>query len=1123
MYSKPKRSYSPFSPLSRLSLAFILGLVLVFLTGGSNQSLAASGIWRGTFSNIWNRDNNWMPGGYPNASGEIAVFDGGSAPTNVVISGTPVTVGGLAIVNNTGYTISGEAGGSLVFRSASSIPATVIGLGQTAHTISAPVLLSSNLNITNLSTGLLTFSGDISEDSGDPGFTVDINDGKPVAFSGQNTYSGGTRIHGGTLLLGGNAAAGSGPITLMCSNNPCQEPDTPSVLGNLAGDTVLPNPLIISHQFIQFKGPGSMSFTSLDSRIPSSAQVIITGTLNLAKLQDPTFGRNLRRAGSGTLNLNITPEATNIGAFIRSDPGSGLMNLYGSGVIGRIYYRDGSGGGTVGVGDNLDVSSGILTRSTGVMTVTGVLQTGTNTSGQPDRVLSFDLRGTEPGSGYDQIVIKELSMGGILSTARITDTVLSVAVDPDFDPPIGSEYTLINRTGGDSTFDDVIQGTFRDLPNGIFFLVDDLAFQIHYTEDTVTLTRCENPILTVTGGSPQSTNISLPFQDRLEVTARYPDHSPVVGLKIFFEAPSSGASATFAEPIPVITGPDGKASVAATANIIVGSYEVTASTKRLVVTPVKFYLTNISLGPNYLEVSGYPSPNAAGTPGTFSVTVRDQGNQIFAGYTGTVSFSSSDPGASLPVNYTFTPADAGQHSFSAIFYTAGENYYLRATDTVTPTLTGEQTGIIVLPGDPAQIEILSGSAQSAQVATSFIDPLAVRVTDAYSNTVPGVPVTFSGPLIGASAVFTGTNPVITDLTGRASLIAGANTVSGSYQVSASVETPGVTPVIFSLTNTPGPVVELRVFDYPSPVIAGTIHPFTVTANDRYGNVNPDYRGATFSLSSDSQAILPSDYLFNALDAGRHVFTATFRTVGLHFITIVDNRGLRGTQSGIQVDPATPTTLRIDKATSQSPQSTQVGMAFPKPLAVLLTDAFGNPQSGYTITFTAPSNGAGVILTGANPQITGNDGKASLSAAANTVTGSYDVVVTTNAPGVDPYKFALTNLSGLPGSLTYVSGSMQATPVGNPFAAPLVVEVKDLYGNLATGVWVTFISPLNGPGCVLGSGGQALTGADGRASLPVTANMNVGSYSIEARLDGFADPVLFNLTNKMVLYLAIIFR
>jgi hypothetical protein len=50
----------------------------------------------------------------------------------------------------------------------------------------------------------------------------------------------------------------------------------------------------------------------------------------------------------------------------------------------------------------------------------------------------------------------------------------------------------------------------------------------------------------------------------------------------------------------------------------------------------------------------------------FSLTLalEDACGNVATGYVGTVHFSSSDSTAALPANYTFTAADAGQHTFT---------------------------------------------------------------------------------------------------------------------------------------------------------------------------------------------------------------------------------------------------------------------------------------------------------------------------------------------------------------------------------------------------------------------------------------------------------------------------
>jgi len=57
-------------------------------------------------------------------------------------------------------------------------------------------------------------------------------------------------------------------------------------------------------------------------------------------------------------------------------------------------------------------------------------------------------------------------------------------------------------------------------------------------------------------------------------------------------------------------------------------------------------------------------------------------------------------------------------------------------------------------GEPAKLTAGVGSTQSSPVETPFPIPLAVTVTDAQKNPVPGALVTFSAPLAGASGRFT---------------------------------------------------------------------------------------------------------------------------------------------------------------------------------------------------------------------------------------------------------------------------------------------------------------------------------------------------------------------------------
>ena len=82
------------------------------------------------------------------------------------------------------------------------------------------------------------------------------------------------------------------------------------------------------------------------------------------------------------------------------------------------------------------------------------------------------------------------------------------------------------------------------------------------------------------------------------------------------------------------------------------------------------------------------------SPNNFVVTAYDVYGNVATSYIGTVQFTSNDPQAVLPANFTFTAEDDGTHIFSARLVTA-ETQFITATDTVTKSITGTETGIEV--------------------------------------------------------------------------------------------------------------------------------------------------------------------------------------------------------------------------------------------------------------------------------------------------------------------------------------------------------------------------------------------------------------------------------------------
>ncbi len=131
-----------------------------------------------------------------------------------------------------------------------------------------------------------------------------------------------------------------------------------------------------------------------------------------------------------------------------------------------------------------------------------------------------------------------------------------------------------------------------------------------------------------------------------------------------------------------------------------------------------------------LLVAGFASAVTAGSAGSFTVTAKDPYGNTATGYAGTVHFTSSDSQAVLPANSTLT---SGSGSFSATLKTAGTQS-LTATDTVTSSITGSQTGITVNPAAASTL-IVAGfpSPITAGTAGSF----TVAAKDPYGNTATG--------------------------------------------------------------------------------------------------------------------------------------------------------------------------------------------------------------------------------------------------------------------------------------------------------------------------------------------------------------------------------------------------
>jgi hypothetical protein len=443
----------------------------------------------------------------------------------------------------------------------------------------------------------------------------------------------------------------------------------------------------------------------------------------------------------------------------------------------------------------------------------------------------------------------------------------------------------------------------------------------------------------------------------------------------------------------------------------------------------------LPLSPGAFVVS-FPSTTTAGAAQTLTVTVQKADGTTNTGYTGTVHFTSTDPQAVLPADYTFTTADAGVHTFSATLKTAG-TVTITATDS-TNGITGNTTANVT----PAAASMFTLTNFPATTTAGIAHNVTGTAYDPYSNLVTGYLGTIH---------FTSTDPqavLPSDYT-FAAADAGVHTFAATLKTAGTMTLLATDTTTSSITGSATATVnaaslaQLGVTGFPNSTTAGVAQTFVVTAEDAYGNSTGVYSGTVHFTSSDPQAILPANYTFAAADAGTHTFSATLKTAGTMSLTATDrfHNTITGTQGGITVLPAAPSGLSID---GLSPTPT-AGAA--QTFTVSARDLYGNVAPGYlgTVHFTS-TDPKGVLpadytFTSAAAGQHTFSGLALQTAGAQTLTVTDTVTATFTAnKSVTVQAAAATHFTVVVSPTTITAGQ----------GVGVVVTALDAFGNRATG-------------------------------------------------------------------------
>lgn len=385
---------------------------------------------------------------------------------------------------------------------------------------------------------------------------------------------------------------------------------------------------------------------------------------------------------------------------------------------------------------------------------------------------------------------------------------------------------------------------------------------------------------------------------------------------------------------------------------------------------------------------------------------------------------------------------------------------------------------------PRAMEYTGGSGQRATVGAVLPDSLSVRVLDRHGNGVPGVPVDFT-VTAGAGPISPETTSTNADGFARAAWTLG--TAAGENRAEARAAGIEAPPVVFVATGTSGPAAALhkvsgddqtgrvgsplpgtlvvRIADAFGNPVGGVAVLWDVTAGG--GSPNPP------RSTTDATGLAATSWTLGAA-AGENRATATVD--GLNFLPF--------TATGT---PSAPARLVVVRGTGQSGTVADV---LPEALVVRVVDPHGNPVAGGTVTWSITGGGGSV-----SPAVARSDADGFARAAWTLGTAAGGNAAAATLSGVSPATFEAMGTPGTAATLTMIGGDGQSGIGGEVLPAPLVVQVRDRYGNEVPEVEIRW----SGNGSFSPATGKS--GADGRAQTRWMLGDSAGTQSAEARVSG----------------------
>ncbi len=409
----------------------------------------------------------------------------------------------------------------------------------------------------------------------------------------------------------------------------------------------------------------------------------------------------------------------------------------------------------------------------------------------------------------------------------------------------------------------------------------------------------------------------------------------------------------------------------------------------------------------------------------FSATVFDQFDEELP-ETAVTWTSSDETVGTIDAEGVFTAHAEGTVDITA---TAGN-----ATETATVTVSAEETVLTSIAVEPA----------TATLAINETEQFTATALDQFGSAMTGVEIAWTSSdeavgTIDAEGVFTAIAAGTADVTATAGNVTGSATVT--------VEAPAE-PVLDSIQITPTGAT----------IVVGDTQRFMVTARDQDGNV---MNGVAVNWTSSDETVgtIDADGVFSALAEGTATVTATVENITATADVTVNNG--EPALAGIVVAPSA-----ITLGSGETQQFTATAF-----------DQFGAEMTGVEIAWTSSDETVGTIdADGLFSALA--DGTATVTATAESVTGTAEVTVATLSSGVVVSPSTIT---------LDVGGSRQFT-----------ATVYDPEGNETSDAVVTWTISDEAVGTI-DAGGLFSALAEGTATITATAENETGTATVTVEL------------------------